>query len=269
MSKITDHILQCTDKLQIYPEVTAGNHGFQNRKMGVYIIKNLINGKSYIGSSQNIKNRWAQHKSSLRHNKSTNIILQQAWNKYGEENFTFELVEDIKNIDIIFEKEQNWIDKYKPEYNISPTAGSPRGYKHTEKALQCLKARHPTLEWRQEHSIRMTGKMNPMWGRKRPDLSKRNANTHLFGEKNHFWGKQHTEETKMKISKANKGHLAPNKNIPHTEETKQKISKANQGKSAPNKGMPHSLTTRRKISEAIKRSWKLRNEEKYNANPTY
>jgi predicted GIY-YIG superfamily endonuclease len=56
---------------------------------GVYIINNKLNGHNYIGSSINIKQRFAQHKSTLRHNTHRNQHLQNAWNKYGEENFDF------------------------------------------------------------------------------------------------------------------------------------------------------------------------------------
>ena len=58
---------------------------------GIYKITNNVNGKFYIGSSQNISRRWYDHKRELRIQKHHNKYLQRAWNKYGEENFSFEI----------------------------------------------------------------------------------------------------------------------------------------------------------------------------------
>lgn len=60
---------------------------------GIYQILNLINNKSYIGSSVQIRKRKNQHYNSLRCNKHHNQHLQAAWNKYGESNFVFRILE--------------------------------------------------------------------------------------------------------------------------------------------------------------------------------
>ena len=54
---------------------------------GVYCIKNIFNGKVYIGSASSgggIKSRWAWHKRDLQNNRHPNRHLQYAWNKYGK-----------------------------------------------------------------------------------------------------------------------------------------------------------------------------------------
>ena len=61
---------------------------------GVYMIKNKINGKFYIGSSVDITYRWARHKRQLRNGNHHSIHLQRAWDKYGEENFEFKVIEE-------------------------------------------------------------------------------------------------------------------------------------------------------------------------------
>ena len=78
--------------------------------IGVYKIINKTNGKCYIGSSININNRWAKHKALLRHNKHENKKLQNAWNKYGEENFQFIVVKECDN-EILLEEEQSYLDE--------------------------------------------------------------------------------------------------------------------------------------------------------------
>lgn len=67
-------------------------------KSGIYIITNIVNNKSYIGSSLDYKQRIRQHKYSLRNNKHYNKHLQSSFNKYGENNFTFNLLELCSNL---------------------------------------------------------------------------------------------------------------------------------------------------------------------------
>lgn len=84
---------------------------------GIYMITNYVNNKRYIGSSKNIAQRLWTHRSNLRHNRHSNEHLQNAWNKYGEENFNFTVLEKCK-IENQYEREQFYVDLLKPEYNI-------------------------------------------------------------------------------------------------------------------------------------------------------
>lgn len=89
---------------------------FKN-KIGIYCIKNMINGKMYVGSSSNIYIRLLKHRSMLKSNSHQNKYLQNSWNKYKEENFIcfcleyckFEELEDI---------EQKYINNF-GEYNLT------------------------------------------------------------------------------------------------------------------------------------------------------
>lgn len=104
--------------------------------IAIYKIINLINNKVYIGSSINLEIRLKNHKAKLRNNHHSNQYLQRSWDKYGENNFKFEIIEECKKEEII-NKEQYWIDYYKSYdenngYNLSPTAGNILNYKMNE-----------------------------------------------------------------------------------------------------------------------------------------
>ena len=58
----------------------------------IYEIKNRVNGNCYIGSTNNAKRRWMHHRTTLRSGKHHSFVLQKAWNKYGENNFVFNVL---------------------------------------------------------------------------------------------------------------------------------------------------------------------------------
>lgn len=74
---------------------------------GIYKITCLPTGKIYVGSSINIRSRWESHIGELKRNKHRNLYLQRAWNKYGKENFKFEIIE-IVNPNLLMERELYW-----------------------------------------------------------------------------------------------------------------------------------------------------------------
>jgi len=98
---------------------------------GIYVIENKRNGKCYIGSSSNLKNRFYNHKILLKNNKHYNNFLQNAWNKYGDKNFNFQILIDNVPINELIQLEQKFLDIFKPEYNLAPVAGSKLGVKDT------------------------------------------------------------------------------------------------------------------------------------------
>lgn len=106
-------------------------------KSGIYKICNTINSKFYIGSSINLDRRKNEHFRNLKNQTHTNNHLQSSWNKYGKENFEFEILETCE-IENLISKEQHYIDELKPEYNICRTAGSTLGFKPSSE--QILKA---------------------------------------------------------------------------------------------------------------------------------
>lgn len=92
----------------------------------VYKITNLINQKSYIGSSTRVEKRWQQHKNDAfnQNNEKYNYPLYQAFRKYGLENFSFKILkDDFTSI----EEMQN----YEYKMIISHNTLSPNGYNQT------------------------------------------------------------------------------------------------------------------------------------------
>lgn len=97
--------------------------------IGIYKITCLPTGKFYIGSSNNILARWRSHVSQLINNKHNNPYFQKAWNKYGKNNFKFEIIEEDVLKETLLEREQWWLDEtkcYETEigFNISRIAGT-------------------------------------------------------------------------------------------------------------------------------------------------
>ncbi len=62
---------------------------------GIYKITNSLNNKSYIGKSSHIESRWLYHTTRFNDSKEWNKSLYQAFRKYGIENFTFEVIEEM------------------------------------------------------------------------------------------------------------------------------------------------------------------------------
>jgi group I intron endonuclease len=106
-----------------------------NKNCGIYIIKNTINSKVYIGSSKNIKSRLYDHKSLLKRDSHSSTHLQNSYNKYGLESFTFERLEWCEQ-EQLFERERWWILLFnsierKYGYNLSLPEGNG-GYSHSQ-----------------------------------------------------------------------------------------------------------------------------------------
>jgi hypothetical protein len=92
---------------------------------GVYMIKNSINGKSYIGSSISLYKRLSEHFEKLRKGIHKNPHLQSSYLKYGNV-FNFEILKICKPEEV-FQTEQYYLDAIKPEYNINKMATGRHG----------------------------------------------------------------------------------------------------------------------------------------------
>jgi len=100
-----------------------------NNKLKYYVGSAMIKGQQ-CKSSKGFWSRWRLHLCYLRKNKHHSKHLQNAYNKYGEKNLKFKILEFCNNKDIIIEREQYWINKldsYNQGYNILPFARSSIG----------------------------------------------------------------------------------------------------------------------------------------------
>lgn len=86
--------------------------------LGIYLIKNRINGKCYVGQSRNIQRRWIAEKGAAFNPnvKAYNYPLSKAIRKYGVENFEFTVLEKCQ-FGELNQRECFWINELKPEYN--------------------------------------------------------------------------------------------------------------------------------------------------------
>ena len=106
---------------------------------GIYKIQSTVNSERvYIGSAVNISRRWILHLFDLRHNKHHSPKLQNHFNKYGESDLVFIIVEPCLP-EFLIGREQFYIDTLNPFFNIVKTAGSILGYKHSVQTIKKMK----------------------------------------------------------------------------------------------------------------------------------
>lgn len=198
---------------------------------GIYKITNVINGKIYIGSAVNCFRRlFNEHLKDLIKNKHINTHLQRAFNKYGKENFNFEVLEYVIDKDDLIKREQYYFntilfateknDKFKKNsYNIARIAGSCLGTKRSEeckeKASERMKGKNvgennPNYnnKWSDEQKKNLSNKLTGISledkvGKEKAEIIKNELSDRmklLIGDKNYMFGKKHSEESKEKIS---------------------------------------------------------------------
>ncbi len=167
--------------------------------IGIYIIKNKINGKSYVGQSRNIPHRWADHRWSA-NNKET--LLTKDFRKYGIDNFEFIVLEKCP-LEMLDSREIYYIEKIMPEYNVVGGGKERKGFRHSEETKKIL-----------------SRKSKEQWDQMSAEERKQRIINNLKGP---TIGKPRSEETKQKLREA---ALKQFKNgMPS--ETKRKISIAN------------------------------------------
>jgi group I intron endonuclease len=168
-------------------------------KSGVYRIVNVVNGKLYVGSSTDVKYRLWRHQHELLCNKHENRYLQNAWNKYGELSFSFEILFYCKR-EWLLQREQEMIDYYQSAngkgYNLCSVAGNCLGIKRSQKTREKMKGN-------------TNGKGNK--GRVMSQEAKDKMSLAKVGKSSGMKGKHHTDHAKKLMTLAKEGKISPKK----------------------------------------------------------
>lgn len=181
------------------------------KKCGIYAIRNNRNGALYIGQTSDLVGRKYRHFFDLRNGNHENPRLQNSYNKYGSDVFSFEVILYCEPHELNY-YEQKFLDKTPNLYNIHRECTySSRGVKHSK-------------ETRKKISEKNKGNKN--------HLGKRHAPESILKMSLAKKGKKHSDETKKKIGEANKGHPAYSgmSGKHHSEESKKKMSESKKGK---------------------------------------
>jgi hypothetical protein len=136
-------------------------------KSGIYMWKNLVNGKQYIGSAVDLYNRLKLYYSKLfmeNYLKKSKSYIYNAILKHGHENLSLTILEYCDKEKCI-EREDFFLSSLPHEYNILEKAGSSLGRKHSDKT----RSKISDTAKKSENSGRFQkGENHPMHGKPRP-----------------------------------------------------------------------------------------------------
>lgn len=202
----------------------------------IYKIVNLVNDKFYVGSTINKKVRFRQHRKLLRGNRHHCKHLQAAWNKYGENKFDFQIIEEVPEALSLQEVEDRYLQEHvgKPYcYNSGYASEAP---------------------WRGAPA-HVTPNFGKTWSpEQRNQISATLKEFYAADYANHpRVGTTHTEETKARISATKKANpVRPWLGKTRSEETKTKIGAAQRGKAkGPRTYTPEGLA---KVQEVMRQN---------------
>jgi len=140
-------------------------------KSGIYMFKNLKNGKCYVGSSENLRARFLQYFNTNHLLKNTSMNICKALLKHGYSNFELTILEYCEPEKCLIREKHFW-DIFKPEYNIAQDPKAPMsGRKHSDETKIIL-------------SEANTGKKNPNYGKNHSDETKQIISDALVGNTN-------------------------------------------------------------------------------------
>lgn len=198
-------------------------------KSGIYKIQSIsFPNRVYIGSASSLKTRKAVHFNRLRNNNHHSHKLQRHFNKYGQKDLVFLIIE-ICGKEKLLQREQHYIDLFNPFFNICKIAGNTLNQKLSQATKDKISMAHKgrkrkprSNETKRKISEANKGKIFSNETIEKMRIVQR-------GNKNSL-GHRHTEETRKKISEARKGKPGHK----HTEEFKKRMSKLSKGRKLSN-----------------------------------
>ena len=116
--------------------------------IGIYMIRNKINGKVYIGQSRNIGHRWRCHKYDLRHNRHGNSHLQHSYNLHPDA-FEYKVILECKPEELNAEEER-LIESYNacnPDYGYNIDSKANGTGKMSDETKKKLSENHKGRDW--------------------------------------------------------------------------------------------------------------------------
>lgn len=133
---------------------------------GVYKITNVITNEFYIGCSTNIYKRWSSHKTRFKEksSKEYNKLLYAAMREYGINNFKFEILEEVNELEDIFEREKIHIiklDAYENGYNEHANGENHGRAKLTAQDVVDIRERYGEQETKRSVYIDYSNKISP------------------------------------------------------------------------------------------------------------
>ena len=212
----------------------------------IYKYTNSTTQESYIGfTTRDADLRRKEHISG-----DGNQPLKNDIDKYGEDAFTFDILEDGIIPAFLHEREKYWIAKFDTFHNgYNLTTGGGSSTEVSEETKRKLSEAHigNTLSKETRRKLSEANK-----GRKHTAETKQKISDSNSGEKNYQYGKPLPEETKQKISETLKGRSSPMKGKKHTAKTLERMSEAQKGEKNHNYGKIPSEETKQKISDSKK-----------------
>nr|AVD96795.1 NADH dehydrogenase subunit 5 [Ophiostoma novo-ulmi subsp. novo-ulmi] len=139
-------IITYSNAKEVKSSIYADNKG----RSGIYLWTNKLNDKKYVGSSQDLKQRFKDYFDNYYLNNSKGSIICKALLKNGHENFSLSILEYC-NIEDLITREQYYLDTLKPDYNILSFARSSKGYLHTDESKTLMSLIRNEWEFTPEH----------------------------------------------------------------------------------------------------------------------
>lgn len=214
----------------------------------IYKIRNVVNDKFYVGSTVDSRKRFWAHRKALRLGNHDCIHLQRAWDKYGEDCFKFEIIEQLNSKEELYPAEQKWLDEHFGKdycYNVAAHADSPMRDASPE-----FRAKHAQImrDYYAEHTHPREGLRHTP---ETLDVMSQNRKGKHAGSDHYRYGKTVSEETRKKIGDTQRGKKkAPGRTI--SPEGMAKIrAAAEAGHYSHWEGRKHSEESKLKMSKQI------------------
>jgi group I intron endonuclease len=177
----------------------------------IYRATNSVNRKVYIGQTvENLLQRKAKHFQDAK-DKSKRIVFHKALNKYGKDNFEWDVIDVAKNAEELNNKEIFWIKHFNSHiknnkgYNMTNGGLGSVGYKHRIEDVEKMMII-------QRKRVESEGYIHPFLGKNHTDETKKTlskiAEKRFENINNHPWlGRNHSEESKRKMSESQTGKM--------------------------------------------------------------